>query len=103
MTSTTAFTAEDLTEALADVGLEDCSVYPDYSGRGMCGDTCFGVVLAGRDLPRLGLALACADRHATGEHDIEELTETVSGLLGAVRLDNMGRDSIAYFPGWVLS
>lgn len=110
MTSTTAFTAEHLTEALEAVEIHDPEVRTDYSGRAMYGATCFGVVLGDRDLPKLGLALAMAEHMAVDglwadgdEPELADFTERAVILLECVRMDDMGRAVIAYFPGWLLA
>jgi hypothetical protein len=65
----------DLLENMSDFG--NRSVRNDYSGRGMYGKTCLGIVC---DNPI---------------HIIEEAAQR--GLLGA-KIDSMGQDSIVYWP-----
>lgn len=66
----------ELLESISD-GFENRSLREDYSGRGMYGKTCLGIV--------------CENPI----HIIEEAAQR--GLLGA-KMDSMGRDSIVYWP-----
>ena len=69
-------TSIEIIEDVADaIGGE---VYPDYSGRGMFGSTCYGIVFAGNTT-----------------RVIEEAS--ARGLRGA-KTDSMGKDCIVYWP-----
>lgn len=63
-------------------------IYFGYSGRGMYGNTCFGVCLRSTtDLYVFGVALAMSDPVLAEE-------------LGKPCTDNLGYDIIAYWPKW---
>ena len=84
--STEAF--EALTMA---VEAHDGSVLPDYSGRGMFGRTCVGFTCNSLgDFARILLALK--EEHA------DELADWLA-YGGEVQRDNLGMDTLYYFPG----
>lgn len=64
----------------------DAEIYEDYSGRGMYGETCFGFY------GRLDMSDA--------NDIIATAFESNSDLLKAVCVDDLGRDTIYYFPGY---
>ena len=80
-----------------------------YSGRGMYGKTCFGIVTDEpmEVLVRLALVVGLEQGRAetdcdNGEDDRAEdvdAWETLGRALGNVRTDNMGRSTIIYWPG----
>jgi hypothetical protein len=78
---------------------EEVHIRESYSGRGMYGKTCFGIV-ADRDgdaikfAISLGLILA-ADDDEWGEVHAMDLGD-------AAETDSMGRGMILYFPGYQL-
>jgi hypothetical protein len=62
-----------------------------YSGRGMYGDSCFGLYVDDqRELVKFFIELTTIDQ------------DTAIDLADALRTDTMGRSLIAYFPGWTL-
>lgn len=75
--------------SLLDAGLEpDTDLRDDYSGRGMYGETCIGIV--------------CAPSEYTGfiaSYAIAALDDVDCGWLNRVASDNMGRSMIYYWPG----
>lgn len=78
----------------ADVDYEE-TVREDYSGRGMYGATCFGLVT-----PSQADAFKILWYYnAPDERDFSKVPE----LLDDMRTDNMGYDVIVYFPGWTLT
>lgn len=88
-TTTTKIDAQELSEVLYNVD-GDLKVYPSYSGRGMFGDTCFGLVGSRNDVIRFFIQLSKKD---------EELADD---LLDRMATDNMGYDTIFYFPRFQL-
>ena len=70
---------EILEEVICEVGDEDSQIYEGYSGRGMYGGECFGVVVPSREY--IQAVEAAASR----------------GLYGA-KVDQMGCDMIVYWP-----
>lgn len=85
---------ETLRETCDEVGVAD--VRFDYSGRGMFGRTCFGFVGSVRDL--------AAFFYALGKETDEESDDGLGELMANdLRVDDMGRESIFYFPGLELS
>lgn len=79
----------DLIEAFCE-DRENCVFYPDYSGRGMFGRLCVGIVI--HDGVYGTLVQLCDFLH---EHGIEE----VSSVLGSISSDSLGMDKILYFQG----
>jgi len=69
----------------------------DYSGRGMYGDECFGIVCDIQDLLLFVVALT-----TQGDPDDDEFEWTVMELVKKARSDGMGLSTIWYFPGWQL-
>lgn len=65
----------------------DITVHPKYSGHGMYGKECFGVVASIRAFAVFLVELASMD---------DDAAQTLSG---AVRADSMGLLTIYYFPG----
>ncbi|MBF6332459.1 hypothetical protein [Nocardia transvalensis] len=92
--------AEDQIDAAVDVVLDvasDCRIRPylNYSGRGMFGATCVGVVVersGHAGLFVMALAEALADANDTSA--FEEAAE----LFANQREDAMGLDTIVYWP-----
>jgi hypothetical protein len=66
---------EKIIKKAEELGL---NVYHDYSGRGMFGKNCLGVVGA--------------------MHDLDTLLSEVEGSAEGLRKDNMGLDYIYYWP-----
>ena len=74
-------------ELLEEIGQEvEGSVRTDYSGRGMYGDSCVGIVAS--DLLELGAAIS----------RLVEDEELRDELISNSRTDSMGYDTIAYWP-----
>lgn len=90
MATITKIDAQELSEVLYSVD-GSLKVYPSYSGRGMFGDTCFGLVGSRNDVIRFFMELVKAGK--------EELADD---LLNAMSTDNMGFDTIFYFPRFQL-
>lgn len=66
----------------------------DYSGRGMYGNTAFGIVGTEGDLIRFIFYLQLS----VESDDEAEIHEMVLDLANSVRTDGMGLDTIFYFP-----
>lgn len=84
-------------EALDNAGLDEDAIRTGYSGRGMYGEMCFGVVVPGFNQAArflVELATLMVDHDEPG---------TAGELADAMRSDNMGMDMIFYFPGWELT
>ena len=77
---------------------EDCNmqIREDYSGRGMFGRTCFGLVYSGTAGQLCACFLRAMDDDGTGT------AQELADLLDDMRTDSMGYDTIYYFPGWEL-
>jgi hypothetical protein len=103
---TTPFTQDDLEEALDFVGLFDFDVRRGYSGRAMYGRACFGVVHGESDAQiALAIVKAIVNNGVSTDgdaYDAEDAIERACEIVKAARGDNMGRESITYFPGWSL-
>lgn len=74
-------------------GIED--VRTDYSGRGMYGAECIGIVY---DLPSEVGAFLDELSSLAAEYDDETLAATVRNMRGTEVLDNMALSMIAYWP-----
>lgn len=83
----TTLTDDQVQELVYALDLDDEAVYARYSGRGMYGSTCFGLVLDVQDL-LVGVALA----QVFGPDDAWDIARKA-------RTDNMGYSTIVYFPG----
>jgi hypothetical protein len=70
----------------------------DYSGRGMYGAECFGLVC---DLPDVMATLVMLSHASTPDSD--EVEWDVVELSRRMCSDGMGLSSIFYFPGWTLT
>lgn len=89
---TTTLTVEEsalFIDACKDLGAQP---YLDYSGRGMYGAQCIGVVLPDELCSAQGYLLLGAK---LAEHDLWQ-------LIDGARADDFGRQRIVYFPGWVM-
>ena len=86
----------DDAEYLADrAGME--GIVEDYSGRGMYGETCLGMIYTTPDavaLVQLGWALRDVEEEWAEEKGVVILRE----MMTSARTDSMGLDSIVYFP-----
>lgn len=76
----------------ADLDPEDF-LYRDYAGRGMYGETCFGIKGVIQDFSQFIIALS-------GEG--EEGRDIAQRLSQAVYMDTLGHGCIFYFPGFRL-
>jgi hypothetical protein len=97
----TSFTEDELAESLAAVEDYDTEVMTRYSGRGMYGERCFGVVT---DHPAtVGLAIAHAIALAwPRDSDPDGIIVRAAEIVRAAHHDSFGRQVIVYFPGWQL-
>lgn len=87
----TTVSRETVEESLGGGNWDYEDIRTDYSGRGMYGATCFGIVFREhRDIFSFFVELAVED------YDTAEL------LARKARQDSMGRDAIVYFPGCTL-
>ena len=85
----------DLISYVADA--YEMSIRPDYSGRGMYGSHCFGLVFGGTCGQFFSAFLQNLDE------DELEIKQELADLFDEMQTDSMGRwDTIYYFPGWLL-
>lgn len=101
MTTTYTVTREQLDafqETIDDYDEEvGAQVRDDYSGRGMYGTTCIGVVIGDlRFLPAITAELAYIVGELAPSDDITALTEFLWEL--PTETDSMGRSTIVYWP-----
>lgn len=83
-----------LLELVYALDLDQDAIYPEYSGRGMYGRTCVGIVLDRyTDTNQALLGVALADTFGTDD---------AWDIARAMRTDSMGLGTIVYFPGWEL-
>lgn len=75
---------------------EDSYLTATYSGRGMYGQKCIGVVGTLSDFFRFVTVLALV----FDVEDIHEYEELVEEIGDAVCTDSMGRNTVYYLPGW---
>ena len=93
-------TKEAVSRAAIESYLSDIEeIRTEYSGRGMYGGTCFGIVTT--NVPRTLMEMAAGIIDAS---DIEggEGVDLVMDLDNVATVDGMGRSSIVYFPGFEL-
>lgn len=102
---TNTITRSDLEYVLdqADVLYGEETINDTYSGRGMYGESCLSVVFEGKRIQRnlsrffveLGM-LAAAEGEAISAGQACDMAD-------AVATDDLGLDTIVYFPGWTLA
>lgn len=91
MTDVITLPRQRVLDALIQADIADCELREKYSGRGMYGDTCFGLICGLNQLVLFVHALATqAAEDGCDTDDTEWLQEVCS--------DSMGRDEIYYFP-----
>lgn len=77
---------------------EDCSIYEQYSGRGMYGAQCFGITVNRHARATiLSIFMDVIFDGVDGNYG-DELLEEIRNHNWAMREDNMGLDQIYYFP-----
>lgn len=88
-------------DTLTDIlNINSDDIRTDYSGRGMYGTTCLGIVLSDVTPIQLGVALVealTADPDDMGQ--VESAWEAAADIARRARTDSMGLGSIVYFPG----
>lgn len=95
-----------LVDALDAPGIDGYRLSLDYSGRGMYGDTCFGVIFengvsaAFSWLAALGYQLGYDEGQDGTPEDVD--TDLATDLARNARTDNMGYSTIVYFPRFQL-
>lgn len=86
---------EDLCDGLEKLlGHKIKSIKTHYSGRGMYGRTCLGIVTNNDHFICNTLAFYCSQH----ESDINNIISTFRSQLQHPNVDNMGKDYIVYFP-----
>ena len=78
-----------LMEEFCTIHNESCRFRRDYSGRGMFGRSCVGIVCSGN--PQEMLAGLCDFLYNNGIVSVKDALENICQ-------DNMGKDTILYFP-----
>jgi len=90
---------EKLVEFFKHMDIQDEQIQTEYSGRSMFNRTCIGVVL-NEGNNALSFTVLCLTELFTGYYDDDEdMQEVVLNAFNCVRTDNMGLDTIIYFPG----
>lgn len=74
----------------------DMEIRTEYSGRGMYGATCFGLVFDGTPGQFFAAFVQCM------EGADFELYQQVADLFDQMETDSLGWDTIYYFPGWCM-
>lgn len=95
--------AETLERSFPDILQAFCmdmeyGYYPDYSGRGMYGRHCPGIVCGGG---QLAVGVQLADYVAENCADLDEATDALTflaHLVGGACSDSLGMRQILYFP-----
>lgn len=93
-----------LAEACDLANLYDYTVR-DYSGRGMYGNSCAGIVLEGqREANRFLMALAAltVEKALYADESDPDPSSDAMELAESVAMDSMGHGVVVYFPGWTL-
>lgn len=90
---------DQVLETMFDMfGLDEPDVCENYSGRGMRGAECLGFVVAPSDVFAVGAACGEVLRRSGNVEDVQLL----HALVTRARTDNMGLQTIVYFPGVTL-
>lgn len=71
------------------LGASEPQLHANYSGRGMFGKTCVGFVVKPHEPAALGAAVALA---------LADHPELVRNMMLSLNSDDMGRNTIVYFP-----
>lgn len=77
---------------------EDCSIYEQYSGRGMYGAECFGIVINRHAKATILSIFMDIIFDAIDGNYSDEVIEEVRHIEWKMREDNLGLDQIYYFP-----
>jgi hypothetical protein len=99
MFTITAAQLVQLTSTLEDFGhdSEDFDIRTDYSGRGMYGNACLGIVSHDSGLTTaLSFELAAL---LTEDQDFDDLRQNFHEIASIQQTDSMGRGTIVYWPG----
>ena len=88
-------TRKTLRDVRAIVSIGDDEIYHGYVGRGMWGESCFGII---GDLSLFAHFMAALGAVLAEEEDGDPYR--AMELADAARSDSMGTDTIYYFPGW---
>lgn len=94
--------AFDYAQDIADNWDYSSKIYEDYSGRGMYGEKCFGIVASNPGVASVFLTILAAAKVEKNPEEFDAASD-IHELAASMRLDNMGIDMIYYFPGWQLS
>ena len=103
---TTPFDADDLIDALDTIGIDDLDtddIRTDYSGRGMYGARCFGIVVSQSQAGLIGLGIAAAIMGTMDDTTAEDALAMAAEIVRCANTGSMGRGTIVYFPGWLLA
>jgi hypothetical protein len=82
----------DIEEALYEANLDTEALYEGYSGRGMYGKECFGIVGTPGDAMAFLVALA----------KVDALDVDVIYMAKYTSMDNLGLKTISYWPGYTI-
>jgi hypothetical protein len=74
------------------VEYNECSIYEQYSGRGMYGDTCFGIDVDRYSTGDVGTMMMCI------AEDLSEADIDINAFEWKLRTDSLGLGTIYYFP-----
>lgn len=94
---------------IAGMGEDVDTINDSYTGRNTTGAPCLSFVIAGttrgitRKVAQFAFALGANAELAEEYEDACDQLAQGSSLLNALELDSLGRDTIAYFPGWKLT
>ena len=91
---------DDVVAAAYDAEIPEGDLREDYSGRGMGGAECFGIVGTARDLALFTMELTIRAKDYDVSSDKEGVTvDQVFEMFQRLSTDSMGRNTIFYFPG----
>ena len=86
-----------VSDALVHIIETQTKVHRNYSGRGMCGETCFGFTIIGDSWCHTHLKIYAA---ISDDSNSKELAQEFLDLLDYARSDSLGTRRICYFPGY---
>lgn len=95
------FSYDAVLEACDYANLDEDAIRLSYSGRGMYGAQCFGIVGSDKELFLFCAGLADYVGYNDAAPGIPA-RDAVQGLIEHAATDSMGRDMILYFPGYTL-
>lgn len=92
-----------ITDAMENAGIDTEYIMPEYSGRGMYGDTC--IAFSCDSINQLAkffvwLGYNAADNDFSDNAEIDLTGDVANALAASLQTDSLGYSIVACFPGW---